>query len=62
MVLDAIRPILIYQASSVEVKHDSQRSYDVRLHKAINKTVHSDLCGGVRLWNPFLSSFDQKLI
>ncbi|KAF3400319.1 Baeyer-Villiger monooxygenase [Talaromyces pinophilus] len=46
MVIHAIRPILTCQASSVEVKYDSQRSYDVRLHKAINKTVHSNSCGG----------------
>lgn len=49
MVIHAIRPILICEASSVEVQYDSQRSYDVRLHKAINKTVHSNSCGGVRL-------------
>lgn len=49
MVIHAIRPILTCQASSVEVKYDSQWSYDVRLHKAINKTVHSNSCGGVRL-------------
>ncbi|KUL81484.1 hypothetical protein ZTR_09397 [Talaromyces verruculosus] len=46
MVIHAIRPILTCQAFSVEVKYDSQRSYDVRLHKAINKTVHSNSCGG----------------
>jgi hypothetical protein len=49
MVIQAIKPILIYHASSVEVKYDSQQAYDVRLHAAINKTVHSSLCGGVRL-------------
>jgi hypothetical protein len=48
MVVHAIRSILIYQASSVEVKYDSQRVYDLQLHTAINKTVHSSPCGGVR--------------
>ncbi|KAL4783784.1 hypothetical protein BJX76DRAFT_348339 [Aspergillus varians] len=45
MVLQAIKPILLHQASSVEVKASSEREYDTRLHRAINKSVHSRLCG-----------------
>ncbi|KAL4904129.1 hypothetical protein BDW74DRAFT_185790 [Aspergillus multicolor] len=45
MVLQAIRPILLDQASSVEVRADSEREYDVKLHEAIGETVHSSECG-----------------
>ncbi|KAL4862954.1 hypothetical protein BDV12DRAFT_178125 [Aspergillus spectabilis] len=45
MVIKAIRPILLNQASAVEVKATSERAYDAKLHQAIDKTVHSSLCG-----------------
>lgn len=48
MVIKSIRPILLHQASSVEVKANSEREYDAKLHNAIDKTVHSSLCGSVR--------------
>jgi hypothetical protein len=48
LVLKAIQPILHHQAASVDVRADKEREYDVQLHEAIDKTVHSSLCGSVR--------------
>ncbi|KAL4876224.1 hypothetical protein BJY04DRAFT_223308 [Aspergillus karnatakaensis] len=45
MVMKAINPVLLGRASTVEVKADSEREYDSRLHEAIDSTVHSSLCG-----------------
>ncbi|RDW84086.1 flavin-containing monooxygenase [Aspergillus mulundensis] len=45
MVLNAIKPILLGQAASVEVRADREAEYDVKLHKAIGETVHSSECG-----------------
>ncbi|KAL3443415.1 hypothetical protein BJX65DRAFT_199635 [Aspergillus insuetus] len=45
LVLKAIQPILHHQAASVDVRADKEREYDVQLHEAIDKTVHSSLCG-----------------
>ncbi|KAL4915364.1 hypothetical protein BDW62DRAFT_188593 [Aspergillus aurantiobrunneus] len=45
MVIRAMKPILLNQASSVEVKATSEQDYDARLHRAIGKTVHSTVCG-----------------
>ncbi|KAJ5630750.1 uncharacterized protein N7484_010850 [Penicillium longicatenatum] len=50
MVTNLMRPILLKQASSVEVKAISQREFDVQLHEAIDKTVHSAACGSVSFW------------
>jgi hypothetical protein len=47
MVLKAMQPILHHQAASVDVRVDKEREYDARLHEAIDKTVHSTLCGSV---------------
>jgi hypothetical protein len=47
LVLKAIQPILHHQAASVDVRADKEREYDVQLHEAIDKTVHSSLCGSV---------------
>ncbi|KAF7595184.1 hypothetical protein BBP40_006928 [Aspergillus hancockii] len=45
MIMGIIRPILLHEASSVEVKASSERQFDVQLHQAIDQTVHSSLCG-----------------
>ncbi|KAJ5802448.1 uncharacterized protein N7503_004898 [Penicillium pulvis] len=45
VVTDLMKPILLKQASSVEVRADSQREFDIQLHEAIDKTVHSTSCG-----------------
>ncbi|KAJ5725207.1 uncharacterized protein N7483_006564 [Penicillium malachiteum] len=45
MVLRIMEPIMLQKASSVEVKASSEREYDVKLHDAIGRTVHSTLCG-----------------
>ncbi|KKK22387.1 hypothetical protein ARAM_002225 [Aspergillus rambellii] len=45
MVTGIIKPILLHRASSVEVKANSEREFDVQLHQAIDQTVHSSLCG-----------------
>ncbi|KAL4768010.1 hypothetical protein BDW60DRAFT_220057 [Aspergillus nidulans var. acristatus] len=45
MVIKAIKPILESRASAVEVKASSEKEYDTKLHQAIDKTVHSSLCG-----------------
>jgi hypothetical protein len=49
MVIKAIKPILESRASAVEVKASSEKEYDTKLHQAIDKTVHSSLCGSVCL-------------
>ncbi|KAL6228819.1 hypothetical protein BDW75DRAFT_226168 [Aspergillus navahoensis] len=45
MVIKAIKPILESRASAVEVKASSEKEYDTKLHQAVDKTVHSSLCG-----------------
>ncbi|KAL5333614.1 hypothetical protein BJX70DRAFT_403382 [Aspergillus crustosus] len=45
MVIKAIKLVLLNRASSVEVTANSEQDYDVKLHRAIDKTVHSSLCG-----------------
>lgn len=55
MVLGLIKPIILRQASSVEVKASSEREFDLKLHHAIDQTVHSSLCGSVCF---YLNLFD----
>lgn len=45
MVTNLMGPILPDQSSSVNVKENSQRKFDLQLHEAIDKTVHSNACG-----------------
>ncbi|KAJ5681952.1 uncharacterized protein N7477_001892 [Penicillium maclennaniae] len=45
LVIKVITPVIKEQSSFVEVKADSERLYDEKLHASIAKTVFNDSCG-----------------
>lgn len=65
LIMKAIAPVIKEQSSIVEVKADSERLYNEKLHASIAKTVFNDSCGSVSPLDIFFAClrkiFDQEM-
>ncbi|KAJ5128926.1 hypothetical protein N7448_002634 [Penicillium atrosanguineum] len=61
LVVTAITPVIKEHSSFVEVKPDSERLYNERLHESITKTVFNTSCGSVSHFYNFFACLRKRV-